>query len=273
MVEKVMKELEERTGTTVTLSEEGNQFLFKKGDDNFVLRIMFDEDSIGKEDFVDEVAKAYTNAYENRPEMLKNNFDLVKSKEFILENVVPCVVGKNYLTYHEKLKGVKDAWYFEDFLDLKVVYRVVLHDSHSYLVSRNLLEVADLDPDELRKAALENVNKKSKCEFIEDFFEVDKSGKPKMVVVTTKDNYYGSALMLDPQNMEKVCAMLDCDDVQIIPSSVHALMVIPYKFRIPDEIVKLVNVKSVKSEEQLSDHTYRYSSGEFSFEEEGGEEE
>lgn len=80
-------------------------------------------------------------------------------------------------------------------------------------------------------------------------------------VLTNKDKLFGAAAVFYPELMKRLSAKLK-DDLYILPSSVHEVIVLPAGFspeeNILREMVKSVNQKEVAADEVLSDHIYRF---------------
>jgi hypothetical protein len=84
-----------------------------------------------------------------------------------------------------------------------------------------------------------------------------------MYVLTNKMHCYGASAMCYPQEMQKAADMLKGDYV-IIPSSLHELILLPFRkdqsLEVIREIIHEVNQEKVSPEEQLSGEVYVYSS-------------
>ena len=82
-----------------------------------------------------------------------------------------------------------------------------------------------------------------------------------MLILTTEDKIYGSALMLREDILSKAASILD-DSFYILPSSIHEVLLIPESAGMdPEELehmVRSVNEAEVLPEERLSDHVHFY---------------
>ncbi len=83
----------------------------------------------------------------------------------------------------------------------------------------------------------------------------------KMYVLTNENQFFGAGVMLYPHIL-KECAKVMEEDIVILPSSVHEIILVPYKKCLNlshmSEIVCQVNASCVSQEEILSDHVYYY---------------
>jgi hypothetical protein len=64
--------------------------------------------------------------------------------------------------------------------------------------------------------------------------------------------------------LKEAADMMKCDNIVILPSSIHEIMLLPYEEGNIDldgltETIREVNESSVEAEEVLSDHPYLYS--------------
>lgn len=90
-------------------------------------------------------------------------------------------------------------------------------------------------------------------------------------VVTTENYFDGSAVMLSNKFLQNVANKLESDELYIIPSSRHEILVanpdLPLDSQALKEIVQEVNANSkvVSTEDFLSDSVYKYSVKNFTF--------
>lgn len=253
-IQNAIKKLEARTGATITLSPDNERLMFKRGNDPFMVRVVFDEDLLTEDEYLEKLANGYEFSYENRPNVLKTDINQITNKSIILDNVIPHVIRTQRV---EKYRKADIQVIAEPFLDLNVVYRVVIDDNHSFVVVDGILEHADITLDELKEAAKRNIYKQMDLKFMGEII-----GAPaNIVVITTQSKLYGSALITDTRALDKACEMLHANDIQIIPSSIHELLAVPWDNRLPDEVIVDVNERTVREDEQLSDHAYRYHNG------------
>lgn len=90
--------------------------------------------------------------------------------------------------------------------------------------------------------------------------EIDNSPVP-MTVVTNPYKYYGASCILYEGLLEKIAGEYE-DDICILPSSVHEVILIPRRgerdFQRLNQMVQEVNETQVDPQEWLSDHVYLY---------------
>lgn len=84
---------------------------------------------------------------------------------------------------------------------------------------------------------------------------------PELYVLTNREEWYGAAVALYPDTLQKVHRMVG-EDFYILPSSVHELLVIR-KSAVQDTnalraLVRSVNREEVRPEEQLSNEVFKY---------------
>lgn len=147
-----------------------------------------------------------------------------------------------------------------DFLDLKIMYFVIIsHDETGYgmlLIRKIFLDQWHISVQELHRQAVKNVN---------SLFTPQLYGNTDMTVkclmVTTMDMVYGAIYMLNNTLLKYVSELFD-DDVCIIPSSVHEILLMPAERIVPEEMnmtIRHINSVAVSKDEYLSDHMYLYS--------------
>lgn len=190
------------------------------------------------------------------------------SREDILKKVVCKVVNK-----HENEKYLTTVPH-KEFLDLAVLYCAVLMNDalgNYYLtITHELCERYGIRIEELDAAAMDNTKA--------DRFEINTIESiiaritgipekemamqtPRMYVLSNRINKYGASVILYPEYLKKLSLLLK-DDLFILPSSIHELLVVPAACTEPDtlrDIVKAVNAEEVDAEEMLSENVYKYS--------------
>jgi hypothetical protein len=85
-----------------------------------------------------------------------------------------------------------------------------------------------------------------------------------MYVLYNRQRLFGAGLVMVPNVMREAAELMGCDNIVIIPSSVHETMLIPCEegqtdFNELKRIIGEVNQNSLEEEEILSDHPYLYS--------------
>ena len=173
------------------------------------------------------------------------------------------------------------------FLDLEVVYYVVLKEYESYnltlTVRKSYLEMWKIDEDELYDIAYVNTRRllgvsinritdvinellKKGSQWEESREDItmmnDCSADMPMFVFTNNNRNFGAAVLLY-KDVFRAFAKEQKKGLYIIPSSVHELIVIPknreYSKKVLTDMVKNVNTSEVHPSEVLSDNVYEYS--------------
>ncbi len=93
-----------------------------------------------------------------------------------------------------------------------------------------------------------------------DLFEEDENDMP-LFVLTNSSGIYGAACMLYRGTLKNFADLLDRDLI-IIPSSVHEVLLVPYRKDLDLQALNLmvteINRTEVSREDRLSDHVYLY---------------
>lgn len=101
-----------------------------------------------------------------------------------------------------------------------------------------------------------------------DQMMMDVDPSPQMLVLTTPDCVHGASAMLSQQAMEKAQKMLNCEQLFVIPSSIHECLIVADNGEIQPETLKdmITEINQVELDPQdvLSDYPLRYSNGKLS---------
>lgn len=170
----------------------------------------------------------------------------------------------------ESLKGLVT----KDFLDLKIIYvlrGVMKKDDFSCIkVTKRLFSEYDITLEALHEQAMKNLrnDQYSFCRIEDilmgatDISPVDhlESG---LYCLSNGKKMYGAAGILD---LEKLAEAVAGNDVYVIPSSVHEMLILPVADYVDvaelNQMIREINRSIVKPEEFLSDHAYFYNSSE-----------
>ena len=150
------------------------------------------------------------------------------------------------------------------FLDLAVVYEIMLGTNQFILIRNGMSDYRGMTEEELYDLAVENIrNQKQLITFAQMFAgivdeEVDLEEFP-MLIVRTKCKTHGAGIMLCEDVLSEAADMLK-SDLYILPSSIHEIIVLPVDFRDDvtglKDMVNTVNQTQVLPEEFLSDSVY-----------------
>ncbi len=136
-------------------------------------------------------------------------------------------------------------------------------------VTESLLEQFDVSPEELMRTALKNSEKlmppliTPMGTYIKDGMDCDEGSSSTMILVTNKQSNRGAVVLFYEGVMERIANYLQ-DDLLIIPSSIHEMLVVPFSEHAGNEenleelIQELNESRMVRMGEKLSDHLYFY---------------
>lgn len=201
----------------------------------------------------------------------KNTLDSIKeygNKQFVLSNVVYQLINR------EKNADFLKSTPHKDFLDLALIYRVVLAASEdglvSYVVENSFLSETGISLEELDEAARENtIRRLGVCyhtldevlkEHLTPDFVLNEFAKS-MYVLTNKSCTNGAALLVYPNVLADLAEKLGSDLI-VLPSSIHEVLIIvdQHGAMVEDlhDMVEAVNEDVVREEEFLSNNVYRF---------------
>lgn len=216
----------------------------------------------------DEVEEAYNNARDSFDIDVNRlgDFDYVKDKLFF------AVVNRD-----SNAKRLEDL-VFTDFLDLAIIYKIKVDDHANITVKKDMANLWGVSIEDIDRAARENTPKffegymASMFEMLmglnatnlldEDVIDSLQNGDNPMYILTNNIKSNGASVILYENMLKEMSKRFD-DDMVVIPSSIHEVIVIP-KSKVDDinmitEMIQQVNETEVSLEERLSDHAYIYS--------------
>ncbi len=155
------------------------------------------------------------------------------------------------------------------FLDLSVVFYVLFSngaEQYQTTVTDVLMDEWGKDSRELIKTACENTKRLNPMsvtgldKMLEDVLpeECRTEGIPDISVVSSETGRFGAVYMLDTSMLARIAERMD-DDLFIIPSSVHEVLLVPMSSADREELdrtVKSVNATALSESDYLSDHAY-----------------
>ncbi len=205
--------------------------------------------------------------------------------EITVENAASCV--RFSLINKERNKELLEKCPHIDVFDMAGVIRWHISEKESFLVDTNVMQKLQMTREELLMIAKKNTeNQKYICEEMTGVMReiMLKNGIEKEVVdeiipvvktpfyIVSSENYFeGSAAMLSNTFLQKVANQLKCEELYIIPSSRHEILVanpdLPLDSQALKEIVQGVNADSkvISTEDFLSDCVYKYNVKTFTF--------
>lgn len=223
-------------------------------------------EGVSLEDICEDILKTY---HDNLPQ---KDFDITlfrdyeKAKERIIMKLIHAEKNK------QLLKHVPHILIY----DLAIVFLCCISDfmqEHAtILIYNHHLPLWDVDTDTLYEAAKINSPKllPSRLDNLHDVFEhiTDESlpflEEINISIMTNHLKIHGATCMVYPNLLEEVAEIYN-DDIIIIPSSIHEVLVFPYS-NFPKEysladlnaMIQEVNETQLTDEEILSDHYYIY---------------
>lgn len=244
---------------------------------NFYLQLYYQEylRGVGIEDIVAEMLKKY---------------DQLQHEDFSefsmdIENCMDKIVCR-LVSYEKNIKLLENIPYIR-FLDLAIIFYCLVVESGdgigSVRISNKIMEewkitvkmlyqVAIYNTERLfpkvfcsLKTMLESMIESGKKEVPEVFFDTDSyslENTSAPFVLTNKRGINGAAVILYPDCLKEI-GRLAGEDLYIIPSSIHELLIVPDDRQTPPKelrrMVQEVNASCVAAEEVLSDMVYKYS--------------
>ena len=181
-------------------------------------------------------------------------------KEIILRNLFkPFEEVKSNLILC--LEPVHDADYItREYLDLQMYVRYKITHNASVKVDKGLVNRWKISKDELFDIARENTRKNLTIKGIERVLGINDSNSG-LIVCGTETEKYGAAFLAFPEKIKELADIV-CDDLYLIPSSIHELLAIKQSDFIGVKEMKImvteVNETEVLAEDILSYSIYKY---------------
>lgn len=214
----------------------------------------------------------FTNLTEEAIKELQENSELFSQlKKFdktkVLELVYPAIMpAKNVSANDAQL----------DFGCLKVVFKMDINLNATTAVTNVMMKSFRISMEELRESAFKNlasqevvllkllkaVEYRTGVHMDDEQQRYDESGAPQLYCLFRKTNYdYGAGLLMSPDHLYKIAQQLD-DDLVILPSSIHELIVARASEVRAQEmlwIVKAVNSECLDEFDFLTDDVFIFS--------------
>lgn len=275
--EIIKERLEERTGLEVRLAEvkKNNSVIFHGiniivPETNILPTIYLEsylkdyENGISLEDTTEAIVRKWEREREHTPVDMEwfKDFSQVRGK--VAYRIV------NFEANREMLQEIP----YIPFLNLAKVFYVALSSEEygdgSILIQNRHMKFWGVSTEELDEIASQNTPKLFQAEVIDledvvkeimqsESTEFEISEEDRMYVVTNRARHYGAAVMCYPSIIKEFAEQKECD-LLIIPSSIHEVIILPYKKNqvYIKNMVKEVNATQVAPEEVLSDSVYVY---------------
>ena len=205
-------------------------------------------------DAVIEASRTHSNYYAESMRRLAD-------PDYILENVTVAVCRADWNAEmlskvpYRVIEGTDLVLYSRVVLDLNDDENVRSVTVTSAALDTAVLDTLGLSSDEVLDRAMKNFEK----EII--FVSLPKDFPGSMQIVTNKDIFYGASAIAYPEMLRKVMGEMRCEQLVVIPSSVHEIIVLPYELCLESnmdisEMIKEVNGSLVDRDLWLSDHHY-----------------
>lgn len=160
-----------------------------------------------------------------------------------------------------------------NFEDLSLIYRkrIASNESATVLITNALAESMGMSEQQLYDAAMAGTGADNRyiCVSMSDMLAKMMNMEPEdfpvpeemeMYILTNESSMYGAAALIHEDMLSKAMEKLGTDNVIVIPSSIHEVIVIPGNVE-PDAVrsmVREVNNTHVQENERLSNNIYRY---------------
>lgn len=179
-----------------------------------------------------------------------DNVDQYMSYEYAKEHLRLCIGPK----------GTNEGMVTSPYLDLEMYVRVVIEndDIASYKVHSKMLDVWNVTKESLFDIALTATIPAYKVQSMSELLFGFKDDSNPMMVANTADGFNGASIIYCKGILQQVANKFD-DDLIIIPSSIHEIILQPVgdlEVNEVTEIIQTVNTEQVAPEEVLSDHAY-----------------
>lgn len=201
------------------------------------------------------------------------NIAICGTPSFEIEKITEWEKAKDLVTLAIR-PATNDSVATMPYLDLEVYAEVHVNDDAVTKVTDAILSMYEICAKELMEAAIKNTKYVIQplaekmielCpemigEETEETLEEIIDRYPPMIIATTESGVHGASFMYSPSNFKPIADGVD-DDLYILPSSIHEVLIVPAYGHEPDALrmmVKEVNNTQVLPEEILSYNVYKY---------------
>ena len=243
-----------------------------------IIPVIYIDDLIDKilnqEITLKEGIENYIHTYENACNVdkirnLKEVFSQYSNYNSVKDKIIPCLINKRM-----NQKRLEDYTHFE-ILDLAVIFKIIIDENEEGIstatVTNKMLKDWKIDKDTIYKDAIRNIEKEEVVFSPLDLMIKEMTGmeleeeKIPLFILTASNKNCGAAVIL--RNDVKEMIKESFGNAYIIPSSIHELLIVPYEENREEELtnmVREVNQSAVMNQNILSDHVYKFISGELS---------
>lgn len=203
-----------------------------------------------------------------------------KQREEIMKRLMDRDYVKNYVIMTvdnpKKYNSVElDNLLYEKRNDLIIIYKIVIDkavddfdgsagDSLTVALRKDIVDTLELSFEEIKKIAKDNTKRLFPMT-VDSLSEILGFTDPPEgnlgLVVSNKKRIHGAIYMFDKDLLNKLAEKMN-DDIVILPSSIHEVIMRPVKdsdiLRVVN-LVRMVNKEQVALEDRLSDNVYVYS--------------
>ena len=248
---------------------------------NIYLQYYYEEYQKGSslERIAQQILCVYEENKNNRPDFLEQYLDLEQVKNHIFYRIVQ----------YEKNRKTLDMVPHERVLDLAVTFHCLVEENssgiQSFMISKALMKKWGITEKQLYQDACHNtprlfpakiksleamlnqwigdeeisiIENSSECQEADALMENEQMP---LYILTNQYGINGAAVLLYPDFLEQISVRFQ-DDLYILPSSIHELLVLPAGTFDVDDLTKMVeevNCNVVDAEDVLSDTVYFYS--------------
>lgn len=167
----------------------------------------------------------------------------------------------------EYSKGYISKYASKEFLDLSMLVYVEVSQNQSITISDEQCKNWSKTFEEILRIAMQNekYSLQNIADILNEVGMVDKNDECKMYVMSNNSRMYGAGAIVKADLLKQTAEKLEAD-LLILPSSIHELIIIPWKEaeKLDDikVMVREINDNMVSTDEILSYNIYRYSAEE-----------
>ena len=227
---------------------------------------MHENEELSLDEIINKIEKEFYSAIKSSyTEKIVNENKEILSKDYILDNVLPVVI--NYDSNIDSLKS--NDYLYEDMGELAVTYRVFIdygnNDAGSYLLKQGFLDKLNISMEEIQKNAISNLNSNVEINTMSNIFPYIPEDAPEIYILSNKKGVYGANALLDKNTLDKMCDLENVEELTIIPSSIHEVLVQESISAKNEEqnifinnMISDVNETEVDTNDRLSDYPFVY---------------